>query len=196
MMVGCAPRRFHRYHVLGGDEWMSDFECNTLLNKGMHPYLTLPLRRMLVTLTRSLLLVVAVAAWSGSVHAEDDSPPQPSRPPGRPSGVYKDRITPHWFASDSRFWYRNDLKGGAREFVLVDAEKGTRAPAFDHTKLAAALSKAAGREYRADRLPFDSISFTDDGKSVRFVVVGKTWTCNLGTYECTAGPEGKGEAAE
>src|SRR5690348_11331185 len=64
------------------------------------------------------------------------------RPPRQPSGqVYKARIAPHWFHHDTRFWYRNDLRGGAREFILVDAERGTRLPAFDHQRLAAALSK-------------------------------------------------------
>ena len=32
---------------------------------------------------------------------------------------YKQRIDAHWFANNTRFWYRNDLKGGAKEFVLV-----------------------------------------------------------------------------
>ena len=64
----------------------------------------------------------------------------------------KMRITPHWFHQDNRFWYRNDLAGGAKEFILVDAEHGTRQPAFDHQKLAAGLSKAAGGEaYKADQ---------------------------------------------
>jgi dipeptidyl aminopeptidase/acylaminoacyl peptidase len=110
--------------------------------------------------------------------------------------VYKDRIVPHWFADDTRFWYRNDLKGGAKEFVLVDAEAGTRAPAFDHAKLAAGLSKAAGQEYRADRLPFTDITFVRDGKAVRFDAAGKTWTCDLDTYECAAGGPAKKKEAE
>src|SRR5262249_952992 len=62
-------------------------------------------------------------------------------------GVYKAQIAPHWFADNTRCWYRNDLRGGAREFILVDAERGTREPAFDHAKLAGALSKAAGANY-------------------------------------------------
>src|SRR5580700_1981696 len=58
------------------------------------------------------------------------------RPSPGDSLVFKMRIAPHWFDQDNRFWYRNDLPGGAREFILVDAERGTRAPAFDHQKLA------------------------------------------------------------
>src|SRR5690242_12764444 len=73
--------------------------------------------------------------------------------------VFKMRITPHWFEGNNRFWYRNDLPGGAKEFVLVDAVGGTRRPAFDHAKLAAALAKATGRTDKADHLPFDEIEF-------------------------------------
>src|SRR5205085_10282371 len=83
------------------------------------------------------------------------------------------------------FWYRNDLPGGTKEFILVDAEAGNRREAFDHTKLAAALSKAAGQDYRADRLPFDSIEFVDTSRAVRFKVGGTAWECDLSSYECS-----------
>ena len=101
-------------------------------------------------------------------------------------GVYKAQITPHWFQNNTRLWYRNDLAGGAKEFILVDAEAGTRKPAFDHEKLAAALSKAAGGEFKADRLPFSEIEFVEDGKAVKFAATNKTWRCDLNSYECVA----------
>ena len=50
-------------------------------------------------------------------------------------------VTPNWLP-DERFWYRVTIAEG-REFVLVDAASGTRAPAFDHARLAAGLSAAA-----------------------------------------------------
>src|SRR5688572_12117064 len=65
------------------------------------------------------------------------------------AGVYKARVNAHWFDDGKRFWYRNDLRDKKREFVLVDAEAGTRRPAFDHQRLAAALSKAAGGKEHA-----------------------------------------------
>lgn len=58
--------------------------------------------------------------------------------------VFKMRIEPHWFGDNTRFWYRNALEGGRREFILADAAKGTRTPAFDHARMAAALSAASG----------------------------------------------------
>src|SRR5262249_32728737 len=84
-----------------------------------------------------------------------DAPQQRGQRGGRgAAGVYKSQITPHWFQNNTRFWYRNDLSGSTRAFILVDAERGSREPAFDHKKLASSLSKTAGVEYAADKLPF------------------------------------------
>src|SRR5207248_985004 len=115
------------------------------------------------------------------------------RPAG---GVYKDRITPHWFQDNTRFWYRNDLPRGAREFIVVDAEPGRRGPAFDHQKLAAALSKAAGQDYRAERLPFDAIEFAGGGEAVRFRAGDPRWQCDLTAYECLRVEGGPAPAGE
>ena len=95
--------------------------------------------------------------------------PQQRRGVGPPErGVYKARLTPHWLTNSVRFWYRNDLRGGAKEFILVDADKGIRRRAFDHERLAAALAKAAGEEVKAEGLPFSQIEFTENGKAVEF----------------------------
>ncbi|HMJ65989.1 MAG TPA: prolyl oligopeptidase family serine peptidase [Candidatus Binatia bacterium] len=98
--------------------------------------------------------------------------------------VFKDRITPQWFHNNTRFWYCNDLRRGAKEFIVVDAERGVRSPAFDHAKLAAALSKAAGGEYRADRLPFDRIDFTNNADAIIVAIGDQTWKCDLTSYKC------------
>src|SRR5688500_18073852 len=52
--------------------------------------------------------------------------------------VFRSGVRPTWMA-DERLWYRVTTPQGT-EFVLVDPAKGTRVPAFDHAKLAAALS--------------------------------------------------------
>jgi len=98
-------------------------------------------------------------------------------------GVYKDRITPHWSSDNTCFWYRNDLSGHTREFILVNAERGNRQAAFDHQKLASALSKATGKEYKANQLPFDSIVFADKGKNVQFMIGDSGWQCDLLLYQ-------------
>ena len=107
------------------------------------------------------------------------------RRPTRVEGYYKGQVTPHWLTDNTGFWYRNDLRDKTKEFIFVNAEQGTRRPAFDHAKLAAALSRAAGTEYRGEQLPFDAIEFTDGLKAVRFTVEQTTWVCDLGSYTCT-----------
>ncbi|HTU89815.1 MAG TPA: DPP IV N-terminal domain-containing protein, partial [Gemmataceae bacterium] len=99
--------------------------------------------------------------------------------------VFKDRVTPHWLADNRRFWYRNDLPGAAREFILVDALKGERQPAFDHGRLAAALSKATGKEHRATHLEIDALHISEDGKWLRFRADEKPWKCDLKNYTLT-----------
>src|SRR5262245_27439345 len=40
--------------------------------------------------------------------------------------VVRAKVETNWTPDGNVFWYRNDLPGGKKEFVLVDAEKGTR----------------------------------------------------------------------
>ncbi|HVK58786.1 MAG TPA: DPP IV N-terminal domain-containing protein, partial [Candidatus Kapabacteria bacterium] len=103
---------------------------------------------------------------------------QPARPERR---IYRDRIQPHWFAENTKFWYRVDLPGNKREFILVDAVKGSREKAFDHEKVAARLSEKLGRDIDAERLPFERLKFSDDGK--RITLSGDDdWSFNLEDY--------------
>ncbi|UCC99792.1 MAG: DPP IV N-terminal domain-containing protein, partial [Phycisphaerales bacterium] len=118
----------------------------------------------------------------------------------RVQGYYKARITPHWFNDNTCFWYRNDLKDDTREFILVDAEQGTRRKAFDHEKLAAALSRATDVDHSANQLPFDSIEFLEDAREIRFTVDQTTWICDLMSYTCSrtdeVQPQSSAEPAE
>src|ERR1700748_62774 len=54
-------------------------------------------------------------------------------------------VRPNWVDGD-KFWYRV-LTANGSEFILVDPAKKSRAAAFDQAKLAASLSKAAGKQY-------------------------------------------------
>ena len=129
------------------------------------------------------LLVLLLACGTTSLDAQQRQPQRGQRERDR---VYKARIVPHWFENNTRFWYRNNLPAGAQEFILVDAERGTRTAAFDHAKLAAALSKAVGTtNYSGERLPFTLIQFSSDANSVLFKIDSTTWKCELASYECS-----------
>ncbi|MEW5982786.1 MAG: DPP IV N-terminal domain-containing protein [Acidobacteriota bacterium] len=92
-----------------------------------------------------------------------------------------------WIEKTNRFWYRRTVKGG-HEFLLVDAATQEKRPAFDHEKLAATLSKMAGREIRSVSLPFNSIAFRDDEKVIEVRFDGATWRCKLEDCTCTRTP--------
>lgn len=91
-------------------------------------------------------------------------------------------VRPIWLA-DGRFWYRNPVRDG-NEFVLVDPVGRTRELAFDHGKLAAALTIASGVSYQALRLPFLRIDFSADGQAVGFDLGQRRWSCDRAGSRC------------
>jgi dipeptidyl aminopeptidase/acylaminoacyl peptidase len=103
--------------------------------------------------------------------------------------VFRDHVEPNWFADASgktnEFWYRVDLARGKKEFILVNALQGTRQPAFDHTRLAAVLSKSIGHQVDAEHLPVESLDFSRDGKSVLLHGADGDWELDLVAYTVT-----------
>ena len=99
-----------------------------------------------------------------------------------------------WIDRTHRFWYRRTTKGGS-EFVVYDADLQQKRPAFDHEKLAAALSKATGQAYTAQQLPFNTLTFTDNERAIDVTFDGTTWTCALADYSCREddAPRGRGQ---
>ena len=98
--------------------------------------------------------------------------------------VFRSGVRATWQADD-RFWYRITTAEGS-EFLLVDAAKGTRAPAFDHAKLAVALSAATGTTYDAHHLPFTDFELSADGQTISFSIQRRRWKCDLVADKCSA----------
>ena len=96
--------------------------------------------------------------------------------------VAGDVVRPVWLPGDG-FWYRNTTRTGT-EYVRVDAT-GTRRPAFDHARLAAALSLAADTSYIAEKLPFTTFELAEGERAIRFQQdTLRAWHCDLTTYVC------------
>jgi dipeptidyl-peptidase 4 len=104
--------------------------------------------------------------------------------------AFEGEVTPHWIGKSERFWYRNE-RPDRREFILMDAERNLQQPAFDHAKLAEALSRVVRKPYTAARLPFKSIDFAEGKPDITFEVEGKHWICNLAEYGCREETERK-----
>ena len=88
-------------------------------------------------------------------------------------------IRPVWIDKDL-FWYRHDVEGGT-EFLLGNARKRSVERAFDHEKLAAALSDTLGKEYDPLKLPFYRITFSDDRHEITFRVRSGEYVWNRQT---------------
>jgi dipeptidyl aminopeptidase/acylaminoacyl peptidase len=139
----------------------------------------------------TLILALGAAALPGLAQtrvmtADDYSRAEKFMGGGLASMVYRSGVRPVWLA-DQSFWYRNTTAEGS-EFVLVDPERATREPAFDHAKLAAALSSASGGKYDAAHLPFQSFTLSADSLSVSFTAGDKSWKCDRQGAACAIDP--------
>jgi dipeptidyl-peptidase-4 len=113
--------------------------------------------------------------------------------------LFRSDVRPTWLL-DERFWYRNTIADGS-EFILVDPRAGSREPAFDHTRLASALSGVSATTYLASDLPFDSFEFTNNDRNISFSIDDRAWTCDVEADVCSPdrptveGRRGRGRGA-
>jgi len=93
--------------------------------------------------------------------------------------------TPEWIEGSDSFVYRKTVEGG-HAFVLVDASTLTKQAPFDHAKMAIALGKASGKEYKAETLPFEHFRFADKRSAIEFLLENVRWHCDLNSYVCSS----------
>lgn len=136
----------------------------------------------------SFALVACLAASSLSAQA---APEQLSAEDyARAEGFLSEHVSPlvlrgdvgaTWL-TDGRFWYANRIEGGV-EHVMVDPERPIRERAFDHARMAAALSAATGRAY--DALDIPVTAFEPEGAAARLRLRDAGWLrCDLEDYRC------------
>jgi dipeptidyl-peptidase 4 len=133
-----------------------------------------------MTLAAGLVLVVPLAGQS-MLTRDDYARAERLLPWNFNKLVFKTIVVPQYIGKTDRFWYRNETRDGV-EFILVDPALNTRQPAFDHVRLAAALSTASGKAYDSRKLPFEAIEFVKEGTAIQFDVEKTRWTCDLQTY--------------
>jgi len=103
--------------------------------------------------------------------------------PALAAKVYKTRISPNWAGDGSHMWYRNDLAKGAKEYVLVDLQKGIRETAFDQDKLAEALIEIGIKDVQAERLPIDRLQFDLSENQAFFRAKGRPFAWDRKTHQ-------------
>lgn len=98
--------------------------------------------------------------------------------------VYNEISSQKW-TDDGRLIYRKSVKGGF-EFVVANPESGEKKTAFDHDKLAEAISETGQNDVNPLQLPFREFSYSDDHQSILFSAFNQEYSCSIGDYNCTA----------
>ena len=92
--------------------------------------------------------------------------------------------TPAWIGNTHRFWYRK-LSRGVNEFVIFDADTLKKQPAFDHTKIAAALSQLTNNTYKPQDLQLAQLRFDNNLTTFNANIDGTSVRCNIAESTCT-----------
>jgi dipeptidyl-peptidase-4 len=152
-----------------------------------------------VVMRRSLLLLILVLLPTPT-RAQAPAPTVTAEDYGRAEGfldsntsalVVGTSVRPAWVSGD-RFWYRHETLDRV-EWRVVDPAQGTARPAFDHARVAQALSRASGTTHVARNLPFDQVDVAEDGSSFTFSLAARTFTCQVDGSRCTVGSGSDGE---
>jgi dipeptidyl aminopeptidase/acylaminoacyl peptidase len=91
---------------------------------------------------------------------------------------------PVWLKNDVLI-YKNTIAEGS-EYIVADPSAKKRERAFDHEKLAVALSKAAGKEFKPFELTLTQVDLSPDGKSISYNLERKKFRTDLGSYETSS----------
>ena len=98
--------------------------------------------------------------------------------PYRARRVVGSAVQPQWLSDGEQFWYQVGTR-----FFLVDPGAKSREPAFDHDRLATALSVASRHAVTAGNLPVTGVEIREDGR-VRFTAFGSRWEWSGTTGAC------------
>ncbi len=96
-------------------------------------------------------------------------------------GLVYNQVSESNFVGENYLVYNTTNKEG-RKFILVDAITKTKTAAFEHQKLADALSKELNKELTAKDLPIYSVSFSEDLKELYFTASRQKYVCTLDDY--------------
>lgn len=91
-------------------------------------------------------------------------------------------ILPNWNAGGHSFWYKRNLDGRNWEFIYADVTLGVRKPAFDHVRLAEALTRFSGKVQDATKLKPDELFFRNAGAALTLKFNGKWLELSLRDY--------------
>lgn len=140
-----------------------------------------------------LMLLPATLAAQGT--PEDYARARRFLPDNRDGLVLNEQPVARWIGETDRFWYRREASAEGEEFMLVDAATATRAPLFDHARLAGVLAARLDTTVTATDFPFDVFELSDDARTIEFELDDDVrWRCSIVEYTCERLPEEEEDA--
>ncbi len=140
-------------------------------------------RRRIVAAALSAVLILPGLAWAQGLPADyARAEGLADKWRGLVTGVAE---TASWSKTSDRLWYRRSTRGG-NEFISVDPKSGVLTPAFDHEKIAQALTTAAKPRapYAALTLPFSTFTYEDRDRAIDFSIPSGRFRCALAEPSC------------
>ena len=102
-------------------------------------------------------------------------------------------VEPNWIGSSGAFWYLRETAEG-RVYALVEPQKKSLRPLFDHAALASALSEYADRELDKTQLKLEKLTIAENFKTLGFVFGGKRFEFELEGASLSAAQQGEQHA--
>ena len=90
-------------------------------------------------------------------------------------------LSARWMADGNSFWFAEDAPDRT-VISKFDPATRTKTPLFDTPRLRAALTTLLGRELPYSGLPFETFSFVDRERAIRFTFEGEEFAMPLATY--------------
>src|SRR3954469_25244411 len=95
---------------------------------------------------------------------------------------YTTSMTPNWINAGDSLWY-NWRDHSACNFYIAYPRTKAKTPMFDHARLASQLSALHKKPFDPTRLPFNSVEFAKDARSMNFGVEGQRYEWSFATQE-------------
>src|SRR3954469_3235865 len=95
---------------------------------------------------------------------------------------YTTSLTPNWINGGDSLWY-NWRDHNACNFYVAYPRTKAKTVMFDHSRLASQLSVLHKKPFDPTRLPFYSVEFAKDAKSMNFGVEGQRYEWSFATQE-------------
>ena len=135
---------------------------------------------------RILLLICVICGLVSSTHAQGTAADY-ERANGLKS-KYESAVidiagAASWIGNTHKLWYRK-LSRGVNEYVIFDADTLQKQTAFDHAKIAAALSKLTGTTYKPQELQLAQLRFENSITVLTANIDNSSFRCTIADSVC------------